>query len=240
MDTFQASSRSSSDRASPGWPSDGRRPLGGTHLRTRMGCRPRGGPGPRGRASRPPAAGCSAPADARCSERPGSDGGSRVRSIHWPVGRSRERAVERSRRAPHERTARTLESVAGPGLEEIVRRARAEAASIRRKAGRREQELTHGDRVSPTATDALMRVNLALGDDAELLALVQRVVALPRRRTSSPLDVVVVALVRPADTSITSTPCSVRDLIGRHRSRARTLGSRGIFVDHQSPAAPQR
>jgi transcriptional regulator with XRE-family HTH domain len=79
---------------------------------------------------------------------------------------------------PNERTARALEAVTGPGLAEIVARAKAEARSIRDLARGRERKLTRKTAVAPGSTDALMRVNLALTDDAELLALVQRVIAL--------------------------------------------------------------
>jgi hypothetical protein len=90
---------------------------------------------------------------------------------------------------PGPRTARALEGVAGAGLEEVVARARADAASIRREARRREREHARADRVPPEGADVLMRVNLALGVDAELLTLVQRIVALPKeaRRALSTL-----------------------------------------------------
>jgi hypothetical protein len=79
---------------------------------------------------------------------------------------------------PNERTARSLEAVTGPGLGDIVARAKAEARSIRENARGLERELARKTPVVPAATDALMRLNLALTDDAELLALVQRVIAL--------------------------------------------------------------
>lgn len=79
---------------------------------------------------------------------------------------------------PNDRTARALEAVTGPGLVETVARAKEEARSIRENARRRERDLGRKTPVIPAGTDALMRVNLALTDDAELLALVQRVVAL--------------------------------------------------------------
>lgn len=101
-----------------------------------------------------------------------------ARSAGLSAGRVSELSNGRGGLA-HERTARALEEVAGPGLQEIVLRARAEASSIKREAGRREREINHGDRDSPTAADALMRLNLALGDDPELLALFQKIIALP-------------------------------------------------------------
>jgi hypothetical protein len=79
---------------------------------------------------------------------------------------------------PNDRTARALEEVTGPGLGETVASAKEAARSIRENARRKERELAHVTHAAPSGTDDLMRVNLALTDDSELLALVQRVIAL--------------------------------------------------------------
>lgn len=112
-----------------------------------------------------------------------------ARSSRLSIGRVSELSCGRGG-LPTERTAHALESVAGPGLEEIVRQARAAAAAIRSEARRRERELASSDRLIPTSTDALMRMNLALGEDAELLALVQRVVALPDEARRALLELI--------------------------------------------------
>lgn len=82
---------------------------------------------------------------------------------------------------PHARTARAIDEVAGTAIEELVLAARADAAGIRQTARKREREATSRNRTPrPSTTDAITRINLAMADDQELVALVARLIDAPR------------------------------------------------------------
>ena len=83
---------------------------------------------------------------------------------------------------PRARTARAIDEVAGTAIEELILAARAEAAGIRQTARKHEREAATRNRpVRPSTTDVITRINLAMADDPELLALVARLLDVPRR-----------------------------------------------------------
>ena len=90
---------------------------------------------------------------------------------------------------PQARTARAIDEVAGTAIEGLVLAARAEAAGIRQTARKREREATTSNKVPrPSTTDAITRVNLAMADDPEFLALVAQLLDLPRQSCRALLD----------------------------------------------------
>jgi hypothetical protein len=67
--------------------------------------------------------------------------------------------------------------------------ARAHAMKIREAARHRERERPRQDRTTPpSVADALTRINLALAEDRELLALVGRLIEMPAPARRSLLD----------------------------------------------------
>jgi hypothetical protein len=90
---------------------------------------------------------------------------------------------------PQPRTARAIDEVAGTAIEELVLAARADAAGIRQTARKREREATTRTRLPrPSTTDAITRINLAMTEDPELLALVARLLDVPRQARRALLD----------------------------------------------------
>ena len=90
---------------------------------------------------------------------------------------------------PRARTARAIDEVAGTAIEKLVLAARADAAGIRQTARKREREATTRNRLPcPSTTDAITRINLAMADDPELVALVARLLDVPRQARWALLD----------------------------------------------------
>jgi transcriptional regulator with XRE-family HTH domain len=90
---------------------------------------------------------------------------------------------------PRARTARAIDEAAGTAIEELVLAARADAGGIRQTARKREREATTRNRPPrPSTTDTLARINLAMAEEPELLALVARLLDVPRQARRALLD----------------------------------------------------
>lgn len=90
---------------------------------------------------------------------------------------------------PRGRTARAIDEVAGTAIEDLVRAARAEADEIRQAARKRERKATaSGSRPRPSTSDTMTRINLALSEDPELLALVGKLLDTPGQARRALLD----------------------------------------------------
>lgn len=84
---------------------------------------------------------------------------------------------------PQARTARSIDEATGSAIEELVGAARDHAREIRQEARQLERERVGRTEkaIEPFTANALTRMNLALAQDQELLALVERLIEMPER-----------------------------------------------------------